>query len=130
VYAFDTIAMAIEPGGRELATWEKALAGVKAAGGTSCGVAVDRLRQKKQYVEQIIFITDEAENTPPLLAQALTAYCRERGTAPNVCFVKTQGASEMLERQLQGMGIACDAFQFSGDYYALPNLIPMLLQPS
>src|SRR5207302_1532621 len=54
VYAFDTIAIAIEPGGRELATWEKALAGVKAAGGTSCGVAVDRLRQKKQYVEQII----------------------------------------------------------------------------
>jgi hypothetical protein len=24
----------------------------------------------------------------------------------------------------------CDAFQFTGDYYALPNLVPLLSRPS
>jgi hypothetical protein len=26
--------------------------------------------------------------------------------------------------------VFCDAFQFMGDYYALPNLVPLLARPS
>ena len=36
----------------------------------------------------------------------------------------------MLERQMQQAGLPTDLFQFTGDYYALPNLIPMLCQSS
>jgi hypothetical protein len=130
VYAFDSIAMKIDPGGPDLASWEKAMAGVRAVGNTSCGVGVERLRQKGQYVEQIILITDEHENTPPLLLPALLKYREELKAEPGVCFVRTRGAGDRLENQLREAGIVTDSFQFDGDYYALPNLIPLLAQPS
>jgi len=130
VYAFDTIAMKIDPGNTDLASWEKALAGIKASGSTSCGVAVERMRQKKQYVKQIIMITDEGENTAPTFVRTLQAYRHELKADPNVCFVKTRGSSDMLEKQLLQAGLPCDVFQFAGDYYALPNLLPMLSQAS
>jgi hypothetical protein len=40
------------------------------------------------------------------------------------------GASTQLETHCATAGISADAFQFTGDYYALPNLIPMLARPS
>ena len=36
----------------------------------------------------------------------------------------------MLERECQSEGIGVDVFQFSGDYYSLPNLVPLLTRPS
>jgi hypothetical protein len=129
VYVFDTIAIPIEPAGSDLAGWEKAVAGVKAGGGTSVGVAIDRMRQKRQYVEQLV-ITDEEENTPPYFLPSLQKYRAELNADPNVCFVRTRGARQTLEEQLKQAGILADAFQFNGDYYALPNLIPLLTRPS
>ena len=87
VYAFDTLAYPIAAAGADLAGWEKALKGITAGGGTSCGVAVDLLRRKKQYVEQIIVVTDEEENTAPLFAETLKKYRAEVKADPNVCFV-------------------------------------------
>ena len=54
VYAFDTLAYPIEAKGADLPAWEKALKGITAGGGTSCGVALELMKRKKQYVEQII----------------------------------------------------------------------------
>src|SRR5205085_7174075 len=51
VYAFDTIAYPIKRTGDDLSAWEKALQGIKAGGGTSCGVALEYMTRKKQYVE-------------------------------------------------------------------------------
>jgi len=130
VYAFDEIAYAIEPAGPELAAWEKALAGVKSGGTTSCGVALEVLRRKQQYVEQIIVITDEEENTAPEFVPMLKAYRDELKVDPNVCFVRTPGAMTILEDRCKGAGLTVDAFQFTGDYYALPNLVPLLARPS
>lgn len=130
VYVFDTIAMKIEPAGADLAAWEKELAGVKAGGGTSCGVGIERMRQKRQYVEQIILVTDEGENSPPCFVTTLQKYRQELNAEPNVCLVRTRGGSDMLERQMKQAGLPADVFQFNGDYYALPNLIPMLCQSS
>jgi hypothetical protein len=81
-------------------------------------------------VDQIIMITDEGENSQPLLVDALKKYREELKADPNVFLVKTRGASELLERQLRDAGLPADAFQFNGDYYSLPNLIPMLSRPS
>jgi hypothetical protein len=88
------------------------------------------LRRKKQYVEQIIMVTDEGENTPPLFVETLKKYREEVKTDPNVCFIKTPGAVTLLEDQCRKAGIMADAFQFTGDYYALPNLVPLLSRPS
>jgi hypothetical protein len=130
VYAFDNMAYPIERGGDDLASWEKALKGITAGGGTSCGVPLDFMTRKRQYVEQIIVVTDEGENTAPLFVDALAKYREAVKADPNVCFVRTPGAGTQLEEQCQKAGIMCDAFQFTGDYYALPNLVPLLSRPS
>jgi hypothetical protein len=130
VYAFDTMAYPIERAGDDLASWEKAFKGITAGGGTSCGVPLDFMTRKRQYAEQIIIVTDEQENTPPLFVDALAKYRQAVKADPNVCFVRTPGAGTQLEEQCRRAGIACDAFQFTGDYYALPNLAPLLSRAS
>jgi hypothetical protein len=130
VYAFDTIAYPIERAGDDLAAWERALVGITAGGGTSCGVALEYMLRKRQYAEQLIVVTDEGENTPPLFVDSLKRYRTELKADPNVCFVRTPGATTQLEDACRAAGILTDAFQFSGDYYALPNLVPLLARPS
>jgi hypothetical protein len=130
VYAFDTIAYEVEAGGGDLAAWERSLQGIVAGGGTSVGVAVEALRRKRQYVEQLLVVSDEGENTPPLFVDSLRKYRAELKAEPAVCFVRTPGASTQLEEACRKAGLVVDAFQFTGDYYALPNLVPLLARPS
>ena len=129
-YAFDRIGYPIETTGTSLAEWEGAMAGIRAGGMTSCGVAFKMMQRAGQYVEQVIMITDEAENTRPMFVDAYEAYSRDIGSSPHVVFVKTLGADNLLERRCQEANIAFDAYQFTGDYYALPNLLPMLARGS
>ena len=44
--------------------------------------------------------------------------------------MRTPGASSGLEAQCRNAGVAVDVFQFAGDYYSLPNLVPLLSKPS
>jgi len=129
-YAFDTMPYPITVKGSALADWEKALAGIHASGGTSCGVAIEWMRKKGQRVEQIIMVTDEGENTAPLFKDAYEAYGKTLNTRPDVIFVKVGHASKQLETVCAALGISPSAFEFKGDYYALTNLIPLLTRPS
>jgi len=119
-YAFDTMAYPIEAAGTKLADWEKALRGIKAGGGTSCGVALEYMIRKNQLVESIILITDEGENGTPLFVPTLQKYIGATKMMPNVVIVKTQNASALIEENMK----------FTGDYYGLPNLIPYLNKSS
>jgi hypothetical protein len=130
VYAFDTLAYPVERAGTELADWERALTGIKAGGGTSCGVPLENMVRKGQYVEQILMITDEGENTAPFFVDALKKYRSAVKADPNVCLVRVPGSSTFLEERCREAGIMADAFQFTGDYYSLPNLVPLLTRPS
>lgn len=49
---------------------------------------------------------------------------------PNVIIVKVGYASDYVERSLKQKQVPVDTFTFSGDYYSLPNLIPLLSRPS
>jgi len=129
-YAFDTVAYPIQPHSTALADWEKALKGIQAGGATSCGVALDQMRKQNQRVEQIVMITDEQENRAPLFENAYREYAEALNIRPDVVFVKVGGANDMLARVCARLGIAPTAFTFRGDYYALPNVIPMLTRPS
>ena len=113
-----------------LADWEKAFAGIEAGGQTSCGVALEMMRRGKQAVEQIVMVTDEEENQRPYFVETLKLYSQELSVAPHVVFVKTRGASNQLEAQCQSEHVPFDTYQFAGDYYALPNLVPLLARPS
>lgn len=130
VVAFDTLAYPIASPGPELKAWEKAFAGIKAGGGTSVGVAVDALIRKGIAVEQLVVITDEGENTPPLFVSTLQKYREALKADPSVVFVKVGASTDHLEKMCLASGIAADAFAFGGDYYSLPNLIPMLQKAS
>jgi hypothetical protein len=130
VYAFDTMAYPITSTGTDLASWEKALSGIRANGGTSCGVALEYMIRSKQMVEQIILVTDEGETTAPSFVNALKKYKEVTKADPTIAIVKTPGASATIEADATRNGITIDAWQFSGDYYSLPNLIPFLTKPS
>jgi hypothetical protein len=82
VYAFDTMAYPIERGGNDLASWERALVGITAGGGTACGAPLEAMRRKQQYVEQIILVTDEGDNTVPFFVPALQKYRQELKADP------------------------------------------------
>ncbi len=129
-YAFDTIAYPIESQGDDLASWGRALEGINAGGATSCGVPFVNLAKAQQYVDQVIMITDEGHNTAPNFVTAYEDYCAQMKTRPNLCIVRTPHAGSHLERQCRDAGIEVDVFQFTGDYYSLPNLAPMLARPS
>jgi len=130
VYAFDNTPYPVEVRGSALADWEKAMAGIHAGGSTSCGVALEWMRRKKQRVEQLVMITDEWENQSPLFRPAYEAYASEVGTRPDVILVKVGSATDLLEKQCHEMGVPVRAFDFKGDYYALTNLVPLLTRPS
>lgn len=140
VYAFDTVAFEIKPGlgllrkkpqhKLTLDDWERAFRGVRAGGCTSIGVALDDLRRKRRVVEQVLLVTDECENTAPYFADVYERYRAELKVAPEVVIVKVGYASDLLERQLRGKRIPVSTLTFEGDYYALPNLVPLLTRPS
>jgi hypothetical protein len=64
------------------------------------------------------------------LINAFNQYSRELEVVPHLVLVKTGRADSSLEHACQQAGIAYDAYDFRGDYYALPNLLPMLSRPS
>jgi len=129
-YAFDTVAYPLRPAGTGLAAWEKALAGIKAGGQTSCGVALAQMTRKKQWVEQLVMITDEQENSAPPFKQAYVKYAEAAGLRPAVILVKIGQTSKKLEEACAELGVAPNVAEFRGDYYALPNLLPLLSYPS
>lgn len=130
-YACDTMAYPINAKGHDLADWEKAFKGIRASGATSCGIGIEMLRRKKEYVEQIIMVTDEGENSSPPFLTTLQNYMKEMNVAPRVVFVKcgTRHSSK-LEGLCQRNGIDYEAYTFDGDYYSLPGLIQYLSKPS
>lgn len=134
VVAGDTIPYPVTPPkSADLASWEKAFSGVRAGGWTSCGVGLEYLLRQKSKVEQIILITDEGENRPPYFWETLVRYKDQLGIPmPNVCIVKvrTGDTSNRLEEQGRRMNLEADVWEFSGDYYSLPNLIKFIQKPS
>jgi hypothetical protein len=130
VYAFDSMAYPIQAKGADWAAWKRAFEGINAGGETSCGIALEYLRRKKQYVEQIVVVTDEEEYTPPYFVESFLKYRQELATDPSICLVKVPDSSTRLEEQCKRAGIKAATFDFKGDYYSLPNLLALLEPPS
>jgi hypothetical protein len=130
VYAFDTMAYPIAASGAALADWERAFKHLAADGGTSVGAPVETMRLKRQVVEQIVLVTEEGENNPPFFKDAFARYQQDTGATPGVVIVKVGQHCDFIERQLRAAGAPFDTFTFDGDYYSLPNLIPLLAKRS
>ncbi len=130
VYAFDTIPYEVRSAGKELTDWEGAFQHIKAGGGTSIGCALEFMRRKRQLVDQIIVVTDEGENNAPYFGETYKQYSREMAVMPNVVIVRVGHAYKWLETKLKQQQAPVETFTFAGDYYSLPNLVPMLTRPS
>lgn len=133
VYAFDSMAYPVvteREDARELADWERAFRHLLPQGNTSIGAPLEVMRLKRQLVEQIIIVTDEGENTAPYFDSVLERYIAELKVVPDVLIVKLGMSIDLLERKLAAANRACETFTFMGDYYSLPNLVPLLSRPS
>jgi hypothetical protein len=130
VLAFDTEAFTVAAQGAERSAWERAFRMVKADGATSIGAPLAKLARERHYVEQVVLITDMGENSAPMFHEAYAAYAREVGVGPQVTIVAVGGRDERFLGRLREHGIPHTVWEFGGDYYALPNLLPLLAMPS
>jgi hypothetical protein len=130
VYAFDTMPYRVVAPGADLAAWEDGFRHIQAGGGTCLGAPLAAMQMAGQRVEQIIVVTDEGENTAPYFAAAYQAYSYALAVEPNVVIVRVGHSCDFTEKSLLRNNVAVDTFTFGGDYYSLPNLIPMLARPS
>jgi hypothetical protein len=130
VYAFDTMAYEITSPTRDWAGWKKAFEGIHANGETSVGVSLELMRRRKQAVEQLIIVTDEEEYNPPFFVESYLKYRQELKVSPTITFVKVPDSTTKLEQQCKRAGLPYSVFEFTGDYYALPNLIALVEPPS
>jgi hypothetical protein len=130
VYAFDSLAYPVAAKRNDLAGWEKAFEQIFPHGSTSVGAALETMRLKKQAVGQIIIVTDENENAAPYFCDVFPGYAKQLNASPNVIIVKVGQHSDYLEGQLKNRAIAFDVLTFEGDYYSIPNLVPLLSRPS
>ncbi|MGH7485675.1 MAG: hypothetical protein ACREMY_08745, partial [bacterium] len=130
VYLFAGDAQQIECEGKELHDWNKAFQLIYPHGPTSIGSALEAMIERKQSVEQIIIVSDGAENAKPYFYEAYQKYSDAMLLTPNVLLVRLAKGIETLETQMTRRNIEFQVFDFEGDYYSLPNLLPMLSQPS
>jgi hypothetical protein len=136
-YAFDTMPYRITSKGEDLASWEKAFAGIKANNATCYGAAMVAMRTAGQRVEQIVLVGDEGENRSPAFLKAYEEYCAALNVKPSVFIIQT-GAQRFRHTfgqilgKLQRAGVDVDSYEFplDGDYYSLPGLIQYLIKPS
>jgi hypothetical protein len=135
VYAFDSVAFevktAIDADKRPaLSDWEKAFKLIKADGSTSIGSALAKMTREQWYAENLVIVTDEGENTAPYLRDAYTEYADKMKVAPSLIIVQVGGSNPDFVTKLQSRGIEVMRYQFKGDAYSLPNILPLLAMPS
>ncbi|HTK11545.1 MAG TPA: vWA domain-containing protein [Ktedonobacteraceae bacterium] len=133
VYAFDSAAFEIKTQAKEktaLSDWEEAFKFIKADGATSIGAALAKMTRESVYAEQLLIVTDEGENTAPLLVDAWDEYRKNMHTTPSVIIIQVEGVNERFAAELQRRGVEVIRYQFRGDTYSLPNILPLLAMPS
>jgi hypothetical protein len=123
VYAFDTNSFEVKGAKSDFASWEKAFAPIKAGNATSIGAPFHRLMDEE--VEQVVVISDGEENAPPRFRDMLNKYEMKHGRTVKVFFVKVSTvARTTFEASMEGTDFT--VINFDGDYYNLPNVIPLL----
>lgn len=131
-FAFDTVSFEIKAEGDSLSAWEKAFSMIEADGGTSIGAPLAELTREGYPVEQIVIVTDLGDNTEPLFHKAYQEYVNKLGLLPNVTVVTVDTHPGLLQQILnvwQAAGVPYVVWEFKGDYYSLPNLLPLLTLP-
>ncbi|MFN8612247.1 MAG: hypothetical protein U0931_32175 [Vulcanimicrobiota bacterium] len=121
VEAFDADSFTVGCSEPTFEAWERAFRHIRADGCTSIGAPLAKLRQ--QHYEQILLISDGVENTQPFFCEEL----KKTGRNIEVVWLKVGGGGRTsLEESAARLGVPLRIIPFNGDYYNLPNLVPML----
>lgn len=130
VVSFDNMPREIKAKGKMLSDWEKAFSSVRAQGYTSIGCALELLRRNKSLVDQIVIITDEEENSHPLLKDAYKLYAQDMKVNPNIIIINPKSPAlkeTVFSATLKQNGVNVERYSpAANDYYGLPGLIPLL----
>lgn len=121
VVLFDVLPRYRDATGLSLADIKKALARVRADGGTSIGVALDYLVQKKVAVDGIVIVSDGGENTAPRFCDVYRTYSVVVGKKVPVYFYWLPGEDSSLFKSTNELNIF--DIRSGTDYHALPNLV-------
>lgn len=130
VYVFDEFANKIVADGKELSDWDRALQRVFPGGASSLGAPIEAMRLADEVVEQMIIVSDGHENCKPAFVETFKNYCQDLKVVPTLVLVRVGEQDDMFEKHLSKNSIESETYAFEGDYYSLPNLIPMLSRPT
>ena len=122
---FDTSPMTIDVTGLSLDQIKKGTEHIRADGGTSIGVGLNRMLQEKAEIDGIAIISDGGENTSPLFADVYKKYSAFAGKDVPVYFYDVHGNYAGFKDAVNKAGIEMQTFDISRgtDYYALPNMV-------
>ncbi|MDQ7824528.1 MAG: hypothetical protein RDV48_17125 [Candidatus Eremiobacteraeota bacterium] len=127
VYAFDSNSFEIQAKTGDFTAWERAFAPIRANNATSIGAPFSRLMEKN--IDQVLVISDGEENVPPKFKDMLERYEARHRKTVKVIFVKVNNHGvTCFEKDMEGKDFT--VITFDGDYYNLPNVIPLLLPGS
>ena len=124
---FDTSPMTVDVTGLSLDQIQKATRHIKADGGTSIGVGLNRLLQEKVEVDGIAIVSDGGENQAPTFANVYKKYSEFVGKEVPVYFYDVHGRSGWKE-SISAAGIEMQTFDVAGntDYYSIVNTVSTL----
>ncbi|MBS2036418.1 hypothetical protein JST97_15615 [bacterium] len=121
VEAFDADSFTVNCSEPTFEAWERAFRHIRADGCTSIGAPLAKLRNRAY--EQVLLISDGVENTRPFFCEEL----KRTGRDIEVVWLKVGGqARTKLDESAERLGVPMRIIPFNGDYYNLPNLVPML----
>ena len=119
-----------QDGGLALRDLERAMAAIRPIGKTSPGALITYLRERRIYPDRLIIISDGDENTSPSFEVAMRAYMAERPLPPRITLILVGDPSEKLEKAATALGVPLERIQFTGDYYALGDMVALVSRPS
>jgi hypothetical protein len=120
---FDTVPLTVDVTGLSLDQIKKATEHIRAVGGTSIGVGLNRMLVEKVELDGIAIISDGGENTSPLFANVYKKYVEFVGKDVPVYFYDTYG-DRYFQTVINQAGIEMQTFDVrKPDYYSLPNMV-------
>lgn len=124
---FDTAPLTVDVTGLSLDQIQKATQHIRANGGTSIGVGLNRMLAEKIEVDGIAIVSDGGENESPLFADVYKKYSAFVGKEVPVYFYDVHGHSGW-QNMISRAGIEIQTFNVAGntDYYSIVNTVSTL----
>lgn len=106
--------------------------GIRADGGTVCGIGLQYLEDHNIEIDGIILVSDGADSAyswtdcnQTSFTRGYENYCKKFDKEPSIYFLHVEGQRDILTSDLEDRNLIFSRFELSNktDYYAIPNLV-------